>query len=33
MFTGLCIAALVVALLFAGNSAKHPELGLDKPNK
>ena len=33
MFTGLCVAALITALLFARNSAKHPELGLDRPNK
>jgi hypothetical protein len=33
MFTGLCVAALLTAFLFAGNSAKHPELGLDKPNR
>ena len=33
MFTSLCIAALVAVLLFARNSARHPELGLDKPNK
>ena len=29
MFVGLCVAALVVALLFARTSDKHPELGLD----
>ena len=33
MFTGLCIAALVTALLFAGNSRRHPELGLDAPSR
>ncbi len=29
MFVGLCVAALVVALLFARTSDKYPELGLD----
>ena len=33
MFTGLCIAAVVIALLFARTSARHPELALDKPNR
>ena len=33
MFTALCVAALAVALLFARNSRRHPELGLDAPNK
>ena len=33
MFTGLCVAALLTALVFAGNSRRHPELGLDKPNR
>ena len=33
MFTGLCIAALLTALLFAANSRKHPELKLDAPNR
>ena len=33
MFTGLCIAAVVIALLFARTSVRHPELALDKPNK
>ena len=32
MFTGLCIAALVVALLFARESSRNPALGLDRPN-
>ena len=33
MFTGLCVLALITALLFARNSRKHPELRLDAPNK
>ena len=33
MFTGLCIAAVAVALLFARASRRHPELALDAPNK
>ncbi|MBQ9463457.1 MAG: MFS transporter [Bacteroidales bacterium] len=33
MFTVLCIAAVGVALLFARNSKRHPELRLDAPNK
>ena len=33
MFVGLCIAAVVVALLFRRASARHPELQLDKPNR
>ena len=33
MFTGLCIAAVVIALLFARTSVRHPELALDKPNR
>ena len=32
MFTGLCVAAVAVALLFARSSQRHPELGLDAPN-
>ena len=32
MFTGLCVAAVAVALLFARSSQRHPELGLDVPN-
>ena len=32
MFTGLCIAALVTALLFARESSRNPALGLDFPN-
>ena len=32
MFVGLCVAALVVAFLFARTSDRHPELLLDKPN-
>lgn len=30
MFVGLCIAAVVIAWLFARTSDRHPELGLDK---
>ncbi len=33
MFTALCVAAVAVALLFARNSRRHPELSLDAPNK
>ena len=33
MFSALCIAAVVVALLFARSSRQHPELALDAPNK
>ena len=33
MFTGLCVAAVVIALLFARASRRHPELQLDTPNK
>ena len=33
MFVGLCIAAVLVALLFRQTSARHPELQLDQPNK
>ena len=33
MFTALCIAAVVTALLFARASRRHPELALDAPNK
>ena len=33
MFVVLCIAAVVIALLFARNAAAHPELRLDEPNK
>ncbi len=33
MFVGLCIAAVVVALLFRRTSARHPELQLDQPNR
>ena len=32
MFVGLCVLALVTALVFAGVSQKHPELRLDAPN-
>ncbi|MCR4860232.1 MAG: MFS transporter [Bacteroidales bacterium] len=33
MFCGLCVAAVAVALLFARASRRHPELGLDAPNR
>ena len=33
MFTGLCVAAVGIALLFAWTSRRHPELGLDRPAK
>ena len=33
MFTGLCVAALVVALIFQRTSRRHPELGLDRPSQ
>ena len=33
MFTVLCVAAVGVALLFARNAKRHPELALDAPNK
>ncbi|MBR1706953.1 MAG: MFS transporter [Bacteroidales bacterium] len=33
MFTALCIAALVIALLFARTSDRHPALALDRPNR
>ena len=33
MFTGLCVAALLAAVLFAQNSRKHPELRLDAPSR
>ena len=33
MFTGLCIAAVLTALLFARSSRRHPELELDTPNR
>ena len=32
MFVGLCVAAVVVALLFRRTSARHPELKLDQAN-
>ena len=32
MFVGLCVAAVVVALLFRSTSARHPELKLDQAN-
>ena len=33
MFLAVCVAALVLALLFAASSRRHPELSLDRPNK
>ncbi|MBR4734575.1 MAG: MFS transporter [Bacteroidales bacterium] len=33
MFFGLCIAAVVVAVVFRRTSARHPELRLDAPNR
>ena len=33
MFTGLCVAAVLTALLFSRSSAKHPELRLDAPSR
>ena len=33
MFFGLCIAALIVAFIFARTSSRHPELRLDAPNR
>ena len=33
MFTLLCVAALLTALLFSRSSAKHPELRLDAPSR
>lgn len=33
MFLGVCVAALVLAVLFAVSSRRHPELALDKANK
>ena len=33
MFVGLCVAAVVVALVFRRTSARHPELKLDLPNR
>ena len=32
MFVGLCVLALVTALVFAATSRRHPELRLDAPN-
>ena len=32
MFVGLCVAAVVVALVFRRTAARHPELKLDLPN-
>ena len=31
MFLAVCVAALVLALLFAASSRRHPELSLDRP--
>ena len=33
MFLAVCVAALVLAILFAASSRRHPELALDKANK
>ena len=33
MFTVLCVLAVAVAFLFRTNAARHPELGLDAPNR
>ena len=33
MFLAVCVAALVLAGLFAASSRRHPELALDSPNK
>ncbi len=33
MFVVLCIAAVAVAFIFRGTSARHPELQLDRPNR
>ena len=33
MFLAVCVAALVLAALFAASSRRHPELALDKANK
>ena len=33
MFLAVCVAALVLAFLFAASSRRHPELALDKANK
>ena len=33
MFSGLCVAAVGIALLFARAARQHPELQLDTPNK
>ena len=33
MFTALCVAAVLTALLFARSSRRHPELELDTPNR
>ena len=33
MFSGLCVAAVGIALLFARAAQRHPELQLDTPNK
>jgi hypothetical protein len=32
MFVGLCVLALLTALVFAATSRRHPELRLDAPN-
>ena len=33
MFVGLCVAAVLVALVFRRTSTRHPELRLDAPNR
>ena len=33
MFLAVCVAALVLAILFAASSRRHPELALDKANR
>ena len=33
MFTGLCVAAVLTALVFARSSARHPEFRLDAPSR
>ena len=33
MFLAVCVAALILAVLFATSSRRHPELALDKANK
>ena len=33
MFVGLCVAALILAFIFARTSSRHPELRLDAPSR